>query len=83
MKIMTQNRDTILEQPRQMWVSPNYEGTEDYAICSNVKRVPTLGVYQTESRAMEILKDIFESQRRGLVNFYMPLEQEVGHERNK
>lgn len=74
MKIMTQNGNTILEQPRQMWVCPNYEGTEAVAICSNVKRVPTLGSYQTESRAMEVLKDIFESQRRGLVNYYMPKE---------
>lgn len=74
MKIMTQNRDTILEQPRQMWVCSDYEGTGDSAICSNVKRVPTLGAYQTERRAMEVLKDIFESQRRGLVNYYMPKE---------
>lgn len=81
MKIMTQNREMIIEQPRQVWVTPivlgdDGEGSDDargYIMC-NVQRNPELGEYKSVTRAKEVLAELFEAQRRGKANYYMPRE---------
>lgn len=73
MKIMVQNRTMIVEQPRCVWVEPRAE-PERGVIASNVRRAPVLGVYPTMERAVEVLNEIFDFQRRGKVNYYMPQE---------
>ena len=77
MKIMTQDRSAIIEQPRQVWVVPISGNNPDHQmghIICNAYRYPTLGEYTTVERAREVLAEIFEAQRRGKVNYYMPKE---------
>lgn len=79
MKIMTQDRETIIEQPRQVWVTPMYlemadENDPRGFIKSSSKRAPLLGEYGTTARAKEVLRELFEAQRRGEVSYYMPQE---------
>ena len=77
MKIMTQDRSVIIEQPRQVWVVPisgnDPDNPKGHILC-NAFRYPTLGEYPTAERAKEVLAEIFEAQRRGKVNYYMPKE---------
>lgn len=73
MKIMIQDRTMIVEQPRCIWVEPRVD-LEGGVIASNVRRVPVLGEYPTKERALEVLKEIFEHQRRGKCNYYMPIK---------
>lgn len=74
MKIMVQNRTMIIEQPRCVWVEPRAEPGSGGVIASNVRRAPVLGVYPTVERAAEVLNEIFDFQRRGKTNYYMPYE---------
>jgi len=74
MKIMTQNRKMIVEQPRCVWVELREEPEGGGVIASNVRRAPVLGVYPTTERAVEVLNEIFDFQRRGKINYYMPVE---------
>lgn len=74
MKIMTQNRTMIVEQPRCVWVEPRAEPEGGGVIASNVRRAPVLGVYTTTDLAVEVLNEIFDFQRRGKINYYMPVE---------
>lgn len=74
MKIMTQNRTMIIEQPRCVWVEPRAEPGSGGVIASNVRRAPVLGVYSTMERAVEVLSEIFDFQRHGKINYYMPQE---------
>lgn len=67
MKIMIQDRTMIIEQPRCLWI-------EGGVIASNVRRAPILGEYPTRERALEVLDEIFDFQRRGKCNYYMPQE---------
>ena len=71
---MVQNRTMIIEQPRCVWVEPRDEPGSGGVIASNVRRAPVLGVYPTVGRAIEILDEIFDFQRRGKANYYMPQE---------
>ena len=71
MKIMIQDRTMIIEQPRCLWVEPRYE-PEGSVIVSNARRAPILGEYPTRERALEVLNEIFDFQRRGKCNYYMP-----------
>lgn len=71
MKIMTQNRTMIIEQPRCIWVEPRAE-PEGGVIASNVRRAPVLGIYPTMERAIEVLNEIFDFPRCGKCNYYMP-----------
>ena len=73
MKIMIQDRTMIIEQPRCLWVEPRAE-PEGSVIASNVRRAPILGEYPTKDRALEVLNEIFEYQRHGKVNYYMPIK---------
>ena len=77
MKIMTQNRNEIVEYPRQVWVTPisgnDPDNPKGYIIC-NALRYPTLGEYPTVERAKQVLAEIFEAQRRGECSYYMPKE---------
>ena len=74
MKIMTQNRTMIIEQPRCVWVEPRAEPGSGGVNASNVRRAPVLGVYPTMERAVEVLSEIFDFQRHGKINYYMPQE---------
>ena len=73
MKSMIQDRTMIMEQPRCLWVEPRAE-PEGGVIASNVRRAPILGEYPTKERALEVLNEIFEYQRHGKVNYYMPIK---------
>lgn len=71
MKIMNQGRTMIIEQPSCVWVEtdpPDNHGI----VASNSKRAPQLGRYPTFERAREVLAELFEYQRNGRINFYMP-----------
>jgi len=73
MKIMVQDRMMIIEQPRCVWVEEMPFGGKGI-VASNSKRAPVLGTYPTLDRAKEVLKEVFEHQRNGRYNFYMPQE---------
>lgn len=75
MKIITQNRNEIVEYPRQVWVTPvsgNDTNNPNGCIMCNAFRYPALGEYKTIERAKEVLTEIFEAQRRGESSYYMP-----------
>lgn len=74
MKIMVQNRSMILEQPRQVWVSQKAadDGEKNGIVMSNVRCAPVLGEYKSVNRAKEVLSEMFEFQRIGKHNYYMP-----------
>ena len=73
MKIMIQDRTMIIEQPRCIWAE-NYPFSDKGIVASNSKRAPILGIYSTPDRAKEVLNEVFEYQRNGKYNFYMPQE---------
>lgn len=73
MKIMVQDRTMIVEQPRCIWVE-QLPSSDTGIVASNSKRVPVLGTYPTFERAKEVLGEVFEHQRNGRYNFYMPQE---------
>lgn len=73
MKIMVQDRTMIIEQPRCVWVE-QLPFSDKSVVASNLKRAPVLGTYPTLDRAMEVLGEVFEYQRNGKYNFYMPQE---------
>lgn len=73
MKIMVQDRTMIVEQPRCVWVEQT-PFSEKGIVASNSKCAPVLGTYPSMNRAKEVLKEVFEHQRSGRCNFYMPLE---------
>lgn len=73
MKIMIQDRTMIVEQPRCVWVERAPFGDEGI-VYSNLKRAPVLGIYPSIDRAREVLVEVFEYQRNGRYNFYMPQE---------
>lgn len=73
MKIMIQDRTMIIEQPRCLWIEPRAEPM-GCVIASNVRRAPILGEYSTKERALEVLNEIFEYQRHGRINYYMPVK---------
>ena len=73
MKIMVQDRTMIIEQPRCVWAEVMPFGDKGI-VASNSKRAPVLGTYPTFDRAKEVLKEVFECQRNGRYNFYMPQE---------
>ena len=74
MKIMIQDRTMIVEQPRCVWVEQEVPFSEEGIVASNLKRAPILGKYPSVDRAKEVLAEIFEYQRNGRYNFYMPQE---------
>ena len=73
MKIMVQDRTMIVEQPRCVWVE-EMPFSDESVVPSNLKRAPVLGKYPTLDRAKEVLEEVFEYQRNGRYNFYMPQE---------
>lgn len=73
MKIMLQDRTMIVEQPRCVWVE-QVPFSDKGIVASNSKRAPVLATYPTLDRAKEVLKEVFECQRNGRYNFYMPQE---------
>ena len=73
MKIMVQDRTMIVEQPRCVWVE-EMPFSDERVVASNLKRAPVLGKYPTLDRAKEVLEEVFEYQRNGRYNFYMPQE---------
>ncbi len=73
MKIMVQDQTIIIEQPRCVWVE-QIPSSNEGIVASNSRSVPVLGKYATIDRAKEVLKEVFEYQRNGRCNFYMPQE---------
>lgn len=73
MKIMIQDRTMIVEQPRCVWVE-EAPFSDEGIVVSNLKRAPVLGIYPSVNRAKEVLEEVFEYQRNGRYNFYMPQE---------
>ena len=69
MKIYLQDREKVVEMPREMWITKN--GTY-YSIMGTAYIVPVLGSYNGEERAKEILKQIFESYQNGKKSYVMP-----------
>lgn len=81
MKIMIQDRTMIVEQPKQVYVTSNIGQSKDEngnfnknsgLIMSNNQRCLVMAEYHSVDRAMEVLKEIFEYQRRGKRTYYMP-----------
>ena len=71
MKIMVQDRTMIVEQPRCVWVEQHPSSSQGM-VASNLRRAPILGTYETADRAIEVLQELFETQRNGKCNYYMP-----------
>lgn len=73
MKIMVQDRTMIIEQPRCVWVE-QHPHSDQGMIASNLRRAPILGTYETTGRARDVLWEMFEFQRNGKCNYYMPAD---------
>ena len=70
MKILLQDRQKIIEMPRELWITL-YDG-ENYGILGNPYITPVLGLYKAETRAQEVLQEIFESYQSGKSSYIMP-----------
>lgn len=71
MKIFTQDRHKVIEMPREMWVVP-YDG--GYGVLGTSYITPLFGVYVSDWRAKEVLKELFDYCRNGKSIYIMPEE---------
>ena len=72
MKIYTQDRERIIEIPREIWVTQY--GIENFAIIGTAYLHGVIGLYETEQRAKEVLQEIFECYRNSKNSYVMPAE---------
>lgn len=71
MKIFSQDRQLIVDMPRELWVT---RSGDNYIVIGTAYSFPTLGTYRTEERAREVLRQIFEYHRTGKNSYIMPEE---------
>ena len=69
MKILLQDRQKIIEMPRELWIA-SYG--ETYGVIGNSYITPVLGLYEAQTRAQEVLQEIFESYQSGKCSYVMP-----------
>lgn len=69
MKIYLQDRQKIIEMPREVWATKN---GDQYTIFGTAYITPILGNYQSEQRAKEVLNQVFEFYRNGKNSYVMP-----------
>lgn len=69
MKILLQDRQKIVEMPKEIWIT---QVCNRYLIIGTAYITPTLGDYETEQRAKEVLHQIFEYYRNGKNSYVMP-----------
>lgn len=72
MKIYTQDRERIIDIPREIWVTTY--GCDGFAIIGTSYLRGLLGLYGSEQRAKEVLKEIFEYYRNSKISYTMPIE---------
>lgn len=71
MKILLQDRQKIVEMPREIWIAEN---AEDCTIVGSAYITPYLGNYPTKQRAQEVIGQMFEYYRNGKNSYVMPTE---------
>lgn len=71
MKIFLQDREKIVDMPREIWMSEN---RGQYSIIGTAYITPILGIYETEKKAKEVLNAIFEHYQDNERCYVMPLE---------
>lgn len=71
MKIYTQDRNHVVEVPRELWVT---QVGENGAIFATTYSVNPLGNYGSPERAREVLSELFQYYRNGKNSYIMPLE---------
>lgn len=69
MKILTQNREMVIETPRNMWSTNMAE--KGVIVCSNDYN-PIIGCYDSPERAREVLNEMFDYMRNGKKTYIMP-----------
>lgn len=62
MKIYAQDRQKIVEMPRELWVA---QYGDKWGIIGTFYINPVLGIYDTEEMAQRIFGDIFTAYKRG------------------
>ena len=70
MKILTQNRDAVIEIPREVWATQH--GPERASVVSTSYISPHMGTYNSIDRAKEVVKEIFDYHRNGKNSYIMP-----------
>ena len=70
MKILTQDRKRLTEVSKELWET-RYDG-ETYAILNHGNFQGYLGLYESESRAKEIILDIYDNLNENKATFKMP-----------
>lgn len=70
MKLYTQDRERIIEMPREIWVT-TYSGRSGIFSTS---LEPQLAEYKTEGRAKVVLAELFDYYRNGKNSYALPKE---------
>ena len=70
MKILTQNREAVVELPREVWATQH--GPERASVVSTSYISPHMGTYNSIDRAKEVVKEIFDYHRNGKNSYIMP-----------
>lgn len=71
MKLYIQNRDAVVELPRDLWVADVC--SRGLIVSSNPVK-PYIGEYSSVERAREVLREIFEYHRNGKNSYVLPKE---------
>lgn len=70
MKLYTQDRERIIEMPREIWVTTYSEKSGIFSTSLH----PQLAEYDAEERAKEVLAEIFKYYRNGENSYILPKE---------
>lgn len=69
MKIMNQTKDYIAEFNKDIWTVQDNQG---YSIIMRGTLRPVLGIYETQQRADEVLRELYRCYREGKQVYEMP-----------
>lgn len=73
MKILTQDRNTVMDIPAEVYVA-NVDKDCSAVMCSGNRKNIYLGTYSSSKRAKEVLGEMFQYYRRGKNSYVMPEE---------
>lgn len=69
MKIMNQTKDYIAEFNGDIWTNQDNQG---YSIIMRGALRPILGIYETQQRADEVLRELYHCYKEGKQAYEMP-----------
>lgn len=70
MKILTQDRKTLMDMPKELWAAEVTHGMGMIVCSGRVHQY--LGMYSTIGLAEDILKQIFDCYKHGEASYTMP-----------